>query len=99
MHLRRDRSILFAVLLLTVFIVQTARGQSSSKLRFQISFPSVRSAAPLTGHIVLVLATTDNPEPRFQSGYTALDAAQMFGSDVNDWAPETPATIDASVLG
>ncbi len=99
MHFRRDRSILFAVLLVTVFTMQTTRAQSSSKLRFEISFPSIRSAAPLTGHIVLVLATTDNPEPRFQSGYTALDAAQMFGLDVNNWTSGTPAIIDASVLG
>ncbi len=99
MHFRRDRSILFAALLATVFTVRTVRAQSSTKLRFEISFPSVRSTAPLTGHIVLVLATTNSPEPRFQSGYTALDAAQMFGLDVNDWAPGTSATIDASVLG
>jgi hypothetical protein len=71
----------------------------AGKLRFQISFPQERSAAHLTGRIVVVLATTDKPEPRFQTGYTALDAAEMFGVDVNDWAPGTNVIVDRSVLG
>ena len=73
--------------------------KSARKLRFEISFPAQRSATPLTGRVVLVLATTKTPEPRFQSGYTALTAAQMFGVNVNDWMPGKTVVVDASVLG
>lgn len=99
MRLPTNLAVSAVFLLVGALAPQPVRAQSSAKLRFEISFPAARSAAPLTGHIVLVLATKNNPEPRFQSGYTALDAAQMFGLDVNNWAPGTPATIDASVLG
>lgn len=76
-----------------------AAAEKSSGLKFEITFPSERSAAPLTGRVILVLATTNEPEPRFQTGYTALTAAQMFGVNVNDWMPGTPVTVDASVFG
>lgn len=88
-----------SILLVMAFAPKADHAQERAKLRFEISFPTSRSAQPLTGHVVLILATTDKPEPRFQSGYTALDAAQMFGVDVTDWAPGMPVKIDASTLG
>ncbi|MFZ3257433.1 MAG: hypothetical protein WA170_10080, partial [Candidatus Acidiferrales bacterium] len=99
MHSRRNFAILLVTFFFAAFAPQTDRAQPPGKLHFEISFPSLRSAAHLTGRVVLVLATTDNPEPRFQTGYTALDAAQIFGVDVNDWPPGTPVTVDASTLG
>jgi len=99
MHSRSSFGVCLAVLCALAFAPKTAHAQERAKLHFEISFPRSRSAQPLTGHVVLLLAKTDKTEPRFQTGYTALDAAQMFGVDVNDWAPGTPATIDASTLG
>jgi hypothetical protein len=99
MHSRQKFASALVIWLLALLAPTVARGQASGKLRFEISFPSSASATPLTGHVVLVLATADKPEPRFQTGYSALDAAQMFGVDVTDWTPGTPVAVDASVLG
>ncbi|MHB8540440.1 MAG: alpha/beta hydrolase [Candidatus Acidiferrales bacterium] len=100
---RLSRFLCIVAAITAAFLPYGARAQSSAKsagkLRFEISFSGKRSAAPLTGRVVLVLATTMTPEPRFQSGYTALTAAQMFGVNVNDWTPGKPVIVDASVLG
>lgn len=100
---RLARFFCIVVVIATTFLPTGVRVQSSRKLadkfRFEISLSRERGAAPLTGRIVLVLATTKSPEPRFQSGYTALTAAQMFGVNVNDWTPGKPVIVDTSVLG
>ena len=38
--------------------------------RFEISFPQEASAAPLDGHVMLVISTQEKPEPRFQLSFT-----------------------------
>ena len=72
----------------------------STKLRFEISFPSAASEdKPLDGHILLGIATTQNPEPRFQLREEEAASAQFFGLDVDNWKPDTPAFIDGTTLG
>ena len=66
--------------------------------RFEISYPKQMSAGPLDGRIMLVIASNDKPEPRFQIKFT-YESAQAFGVDVDQLGPDTAAVIDTSALG
>jgi hypothetical protein len=70
----------------------------ASPLRFAVSFPKERSAAPLDGRILLIVSKDGSEEPRKQIGI-GLKTQQVFGVDVNGLAPGSPAVIDAAVLG
>jgi hypothetical protein len=66
--------------------------------RFEISFPKEASAAPLDGHVMLLISTSEKPEPRFQISFTA-SSQQAFGVDVDGLAPGAAAVVDAATLG
>jgi len=76
------------------------RGQSGrpSGLGFALSFPSDRSAEPLDGRVILMIAKDGSREPRFQvsSGPTGQ---QVFGIDVDSLTPGQEAWIDGSTFG
>jgi hypothetical protein len=63
--------------------------------RFAITAPG---KAPLTGRMLLLISTDDTAEPRLQIT-DGPKTQQVFGIDVTDHAPGTPAVIDGSVLG
>ena len=69
-----------------------------SPLKFGISFDQSVSDAPLDGRIILILATSEEPEPRFQVS-SGLSAPLVFGIDVDSLAPGTEAVIDWEVFG
>src|ERR1017187_7127706 len=66
--------------------------------RFEISFPKEASAAPLDGHVMLVISTQEKPEPRFQISFTR-QSQQAFGVDVDGLAPGAAAVVDSTTLG
>jgi hypothetical protein len=70
-----------------------AQGQG---LQFHISFPSSAHAEPITGRVFVMLAKTNDVEPRFQIGRTGVP---FFGRDITKLAPGDAAVIDASDLG
>jgi hypothetical protein len=63
--------------------------------RIEVTVPSTR---PLNGHLILVIAKSDSPEPRMQLSET-YDSAQGFGVDAENLAPGTPLIIDATTFG
>ena len=63
--------------------------------RIEVTVPSTM---PLNGHLILVIAKSDNPEPRMQLSET-YDSAQGFGVDAENFAPGTPLIIDATTFG
>ena len=63
--------------------------------RIEITIPSNH---PLTGHLVLVLAKKDKPEPREQVS-EEYDSAQAFGVDIENLAPGKPIVVDAATVG
>jgi hypothetical protein len=69
-----------------------------ASLEFAVSFNAVASEGPLDGRVLLVLTRRAEPEPRFQVG-SGIDAAQVFGVDVDRLGPGEEATIDARVFG
>jgi hypothetical protein len=71
---------------------------SPAAQRFEISFPQNASAAPLDGHVMLVISTSEHPEPRFQISFNA-SSQQAFGVDVDGLVPGAPAVVDATTFG
>ena len=91
-------------LCLIVFAVALAHAASKPAAkpatpRFEISFPKEMSAAPLDGHVLLLISNNDEREPRFQVSLMTAQSQQVFGVDVDALAPGAPAVVDASTLG
>ena len=66
--------------------------------RFAVSFPPQRSATPLDGRLLLMIAADSTNEPRFlieDGPGTQL----VFGIDVEGWAPGTPMIVDQAAFG
>ena len=63
--------------------------------RIEVTIPSSK---PLNGHLILVIAKSDKPEPRMRLSET-YDSAQGFGVDAENLAPGTPLIIDAKTFG
>ena len=96
-------SLLFTLAFL-IFLLDAARSRrfrtvSHTRLRFEISFPKEVSVAALDGHVLVLIATNDRDEPRFQIGEQWAQSQQAFGVDVDGLAPGAPALIDAQTFG
>ncbi|HXV90806.1 MAG TPA: hypothetical protein VD707_05510 [Gemmatimonadales bacterium] len=66
--------------------------------RFAVTFPVQRSATPLDGRLLLMIAADSTGEPRFlieDGPGTQL----VFGIDVEGWAPGTPVIVDQAAFG
>ena len=66
-------------------------------MRFEISFPESAHAAPITGRVYVMIAHTNEEEPRRQISQTG--GTPFFGRDVERLAPGETAVIDVSDLG
>ena len=105
----RKSLICISLLLLVPFLAlnRTAVAQAAAKkaptpapgLRFEISFPQEMSAAPLDGHVLLLISNNDGSEPRFQVSFMTPESQQVFGVDVESLAPGAPAVVDETTLG
>jgi hypothetical protein len=79
-----------SALALLVTSIAVSRAQ-----RIEVTIPATK---PLTGHLIVVFAKKDKPEPRMQLEET-YESAQGFGVDVEDLAPGTPIVVDAKTFG
>jgi hypothetical protein len=73
-------------------------GTGSSQPRFEVVVSPEVEQSPVDGRILLLLSTTEDPEPRFQR-LRGAEPPQIFGLDVEALAPGQPALIDASARG
>jgi hypothetical protein len=92
------RAPLTSLLLLTIAAALAAQGRDANSPTFSVAFAADRSAEPLDGRLLLILAAKPDPEPRLQVANNA-DSAQVFGLDVDGWQPGTAARIDAAIFG
>jgi len=69
---------------------------SAHAQRIEVTIPT--ATKPLTGHLILLFAKTDNPEPRMQLN-EQYKSAQGFGVDVSNLAPGQPIVVDAKTFG
>ena len=85
-----------AALAFTLLLAATCASAQTQKLQFQISFPASAHSEPITGRVFVMLAKTDDPEPRFQFGRMGVP---LFGRDIAKLAPGDAAVIDGTDLG
>src|SRR6266567_6496820 len=93
-----NRNLSWIILFFCAAAAQAASAKPSSQ-RFEISFPREMSAAPLDGHVLLLISNNDEKEPRFQISFMTPNSQQVFGVDVDRLAPDAPVLIDPSTLG
>lgn len=106
MNLPLKRKLMPTVVVLVAFLsaaahraAQSPLPKTTTKLRFEISFPDSLSIQPLDGHILLGISTDPSSEPRFQLREEQAFSAQFFGLDVDAWKPGTTAVLDSTALG
>jgi hypothetical protein len=63
---------------------------------FQISYSRTVNPGPITGRLILVLATKSSPEPRLT---VSPNGPALFGIDIQELQPGQTATIDGTTLG
>jgi hypothetical protein len=73
-----------------------AAAAQSSGVKFQISFPKSAHPEAITGRVFVILAKTNDREPRLQIGRTGVP---FFGRDCVSLAPGSATVIDSSDLG
>ena len=79
----------------SALLVLTLAASACLAQRFEVTVPSSK---PLNGHLILVVAKSDSPEPRNQLSET-YDSAQGFGVDAENAPTGTPLVIDAKTSG
>jgi hypothetical protein len=90
----RSVSFLHAAILLAAFL-SVAPADAAS---FSISFPPAVSDEPLDGRLILIIASNDESEPRFQVR-PGVNAVQIFGVDVDGMAAGDDIMIGDGVFG
>jgi hypothetical protein len=89
------------ILLLVSFRSDAALAQTKNAdagMRFHVSFPKEKSAAPLDGRILLMLSADNAEEPRFQIT-TDANTQLIFGINVDSLQPGALAVVDRSASG
>lgn len=67
-----------------------------ARARFEITIPAAARSGPTTGRVFVILARTNDREPRLQIGRVG---APMFGRDFSAVAPGRPIVVDGTDLG
>ncbi len=67
-------------------------------LRFEISYPALRSETPLTGRLLLILSTRKDGEPRFHVN-DGPTGQPVFGLDLERWPGGAPASVAGPTIG
>jgi hypothetical protein len=91
------RAVLQAILLFAL-TAGALRAQQTSNYRFAVSFPSVQSAEPLDGRLLLIVSTDPSDEPRLQVS-NSVRTQMIFGLDVDALKPGQSVTLDDAAFG
>ena len=83
---------------LAALVSGCAADEAAAPLEFGVSIDESVGGEPRDGRIILVLATDEGREPRFQVS-PGIEAAQIFGIDIDGFVPGSVAIIDADVFG
>lgn len=88
------------LLLISLVFPQAAKlaDQPQGNLRFAVSFAVERSNTPLDGRLLLLIASNNDREPRFQINED-LNTQQVFGVDVEGLKPGVEAIVDNEAFG
>ena len=101
MRLRKGVFVCFItslIIISSVFTNESCKQVPSSKLRFEISFPSSVHPEAITGRVFVMITKDEKREPRLQAGSWSR-SVPFFGLDVESMKPGEVAVIDESILG
>jgi hypothetical protein len=101
--MNRKRSVILCLLSLLVITslfaaINGSKVNSSSSLKFEITYPSSVDPGPITGRVFVMITTNQRREPRLQAGSWA-NSVPFFGIDVENFKPGERVVIDESILG
>lgn len=83
---------------LVALLVDCTGQSTATELEFAVSFTESLDVESLDGRIILIVTDREEPEPRFQVS-AGIDAAQVFGLDVEAFESDSTAVIGSDVLG
>jgi hypothetical protein len=69
---------------------------AQAAVRFDVSVDRAVHSGPITGRIILIIARSERPEPRFQ---IAPNTTPIFGLDAEELRPGQTAVIDQATFG
>lgn len=72
------------------------QGTEAQAPRFEVTVSAAAHPGPLTGRLVLILATSAQPEPRLA---ISVHGSAVFGVDLEGLLPGQSAVVDTSALG
>jgi len=100
LRVSRRLSTLLLIVVAVIYLPQAGemKTQTTSSLRFAISFPAAASRDTLDGRMLLLLSKDNTKEPRFQINED-LNTQQVFGVDVERLKAGQEAIIDANAFG
>jgi len=84
--------------LFTLALAAATATPAAAQLRFSVTFPAERSAAPIDGRLMVMLSADTVGEPRLQVSDNVA-TAQVFGVDVDGWKPGVTQVLDAKAFG
>jgi hypothetical protein len=85
-------------MVLSLLLAADAAAAPRAPLRFEVRAGAGLARAPLDGRLFVILAAGAGEEPRLRVG--GGDAtAQIFGVDVDGWAPGKAAVVEGNALG
>ncbi len=86
------------VFLSIVFLGCEPKNKEAKEIEVKISFSEAVSSTTLDGRLLLIFASSDETEPRFQVS-SGLKAQPVFGIDVEAMAPGDTRAINTGVFG
>jgi hypothetical protein len=92
------RQALSFLLCLAPLAALPANAPSSVSLQFEVAINKSLAATARDGRLFVILARTNNPEPRFTLGRTGLDAPQVLARDFKGFGPGASAVLDGSAF-
>ncbi|MGD0258720.1 MAG: alpha/beta hydrolase-fold protein [Verrucomicrobiota bacterium] len=75
-----------------------ANSPNSASWRFEVAINKSLTTPARDGRLFVILARTNNPDPRFMLGWTGLDAPQVLARDLKSFTPGAVAVLDASAF-
>jgi hypothetical protein len=95
-HLQLVRRVVAAFSIVTPLALHAQ--SPGTRLRFAVTFPAERSAQPLDGRLLVLIASDTTSEPRLQMG-SGLRTSAGFAIDVDGWRPGETRYVDGTAFG
>ncbi len=92
------RCLLSLIIFAIIFSCNPRASEESIATKLTIAYPSEHYSEVLDGRMIVLLATDDTKEPRFQLNDN-VNTCQAFGMDIENWQPGSPLLFDLSSFG